>query len=121
MKIALSSTGKDLASDVDVRFGRAPYFILVDSETMNYEVIENPNVQVGGGAGVGSAKIVVEKGAQVVISGNIGPNAFQVLESTGIEIISGVSGKIREVVEKYRKGELKRSEKADVNKHFGSY
>jgi len=111
MKLAVSATGKDLEATIDPRFGRCPYFIIVETEgneIKNHETVENTSVQAMRGAGVAAAQLVVNKGAQAVISGNIGPNAFNVLSQTGIKIFTcpfGIS--VKEAVQKYLKGELK--------------
>jgi predicted Fe-Mo cluster-binding NifX family protein len=119
MKICVSSTADSLDALVDPRFGRAPYFIIADSDTMQFEVI--PNVASGAlsGAGIQAAQIIAIKGAKVVITGNVGPNAFQALSAAGIKIITGVYGTVREVIEKYKRGELKGDDSPTVKGHFG--
>ena len=110
MKIAVSASGKDLSSNVDQRFGRCPYFILVETQEntiKSHEVIDNQASRAMRGAGIQSAQTIANKKAEVVITGNIGPNAFNVLSQTGIKIITEVSGNVKEAVEKYLKGELK--------------
>ena len=79
MKVAVSSAGKDLNSQIDPRFGRCAYFIIVDTDTMDYEVFDNKNMILGGGAGIQSAQFVASKDAKVVITGNCGPNAVRAL------------------------------------------
>jgi len=81
MKIAITAVEPALDSELELRFGRAPYFILVDPETMEYEALENPAVSAGGGAGIQAAQTVIDHHAEAVISGNIGPNAMRVLQS----------------------------------------
>jgi len=110
MKIAVSASGGTLDANVDPRFGRCPYFVIVETEDnriKSHEVVSNQAVQAMRGAGIQAAQSVVNKGAEVVITGNIGPNAFSVLSQTGIKIVTGVSGKVSEVVKKYLKGKLK--------------
>jgi len=107
MKIAVTSTGGNLDSQIDPRFGRCQYFIIVNPETMEFEVVQNPNIQAGGGAGIATAQMIAQKGVNTVITGNVGPNAFQTLSAAGIKIIVGASGTVRDVIEKYKKGELK--------------
>jgi len=110
MKIAVSASGDNLDANVDSRFGRCSYFIIVEierNEIKNHEIVSNQAVQAMRGAGIQAAKTVAKKGAEVVITGNIGPNAFNVLSQTGIKVITGVTGSVKEVVEKYLKGELK--------------
>jgi len=100
MKIAISATGKDLYSVIDPRFGRASYFIIVDTETGNIvNVIDNLAAQDAGALVAGS-------GAQTVLTGQVGPNAFGVLQAGGIKVISNVSGTVGETIEQYRKGAI---------------
>ena len=78
MKIAVTSTGPGLDDNVEARFGRCPYFLIIDIDTMQLEAIENPNTALGGGAGIQSAQLMSEKGVTTVLTGNRGPNAFNV-------------------------------------------
>ena len=110
MKIAISASGNSLDANVDPRFGRCAYFIIIETEgneIKSHEFVSNQAIQTMRGAGIQAAQTVANKGAEVVITGNIGPNAFNVLSQTGIKVVTGVSGKVKEVVEKYLKGELK--------------
>jgi len=85
MKIAVSATGPDLSAQVDPRFGRCRYFIIVDPDSMEFESIENSSVMAGGGAGVATAQLIVGKEVEAVLTGNCGPNAFSVLEAAKIK------------------------------------
>lgn len=105
MKICITSQGDNLESQVDPRFGRCRYFVIVDLETMNFEVIENPNTDAFGGAGTNSAQLIASKGVEIVLTGDIGPNASRVLESAGIKVITGITGLVKDVIEKYKKGD----------------
>jgi len=111
MKIAVSAMGNTLDSMVDPRFGRCAYFIIVDAEgdeIKNFEAIQNQGVNAMGGAGIQAAQLVANKGVEVVISGNMGPNSFGVLSQTKIKVITGIGGiSVKDAVEKYIKGELK--------------
>jgi predicted Fe-Mo cluster-binding NifX family protein len=106
MKIALSATGATLDAEVDPRFGRCPYFIIVDPETMRFEALPNESAQASGGAGISAAQAVAAKGVEAVLTGNCGPNATQVLSSAGIKIITGVSGIVKDAVQSYKAGKL---------------
>lgn len=119
MKIAVTASGPDLDSQIESRFGRCQYFIIVDTDTMEYEAIRNPNVQVGGGAGIQSAQMMAQNDVEVVLTGNCGPNAFRVFSQAGIKIVTGVSGLVRESVEKFKSGAISEATVPSVNDHFG--
>lgn len=119
MKICVSAVANNLEAKLDPRFGRCLYFVIVDSETMLFEVIPNMASGATGGAGIQAAQTIAERGVKVVITGNVGPNAFGALSAAGIEIVTGASGIVREVVEKFKKGELQRTDIPTVGGHFG--
>jgi len=106
MKIAISATAPQLDADLDPRFGRCQYFLIVDTESMEFEAIENPAIMAPGGAGIQAAQLVAQKGVEAVITGDCGPNAFQVLSAAGIPVFVGASGSVRDVVEAHREGKL---------------
>lgn len=106
MKIAISSTGPALDAEIDPRFGRCQYFMIIDLDDMSFEAVANPNISLGSGAGIQSAKLVVDKGAKTVITGRCGPKAQQVLSTTGLEVIVGISGTVRNAAERYKEGQL---------------
>jgi len=119
MKIAVSSSGKDLDSQVDPRFGRCAYFIIVETDDMSFEAFDNESIALGGGAGIQSAQFVASKGAVVVITGNCGPNAVQTLAAASVKIYVGQSGTVRESIEKYMKGDIKSTNTPNVADHYG--
>jgi len=119
MKICVTSEGKTLESNVDARFGRCMYFIFVDTDTLEYEAFENPNIQSMGGAGVQSAQIAASKDVKAVVTGNVGPNAFQTLNASGVEIFVNASGTVRNAIEQYKKGGLKKTSDPSVGSKFG--
>ncbi len=119
MKICVTSHGNTLGAKVDLRFGRCRYFVIIETETMEFEAIENPNVSAMGGAGVQSAQLIAGKNVSALITGNLGPNAFEALKKTGIELITGASGNIEEMVDKYKKGELNAMGASTVESKFG--
>jgi predicted Fe-Mo cluster-binding NifX family protein len=119
MKICITSQGKDLDSQVDPRFGRCQYFMLVDTDTMQFEAMDNSSISASGGAGIKAGQFMSEKGVKAVLTGNCGPNAFQTLNAAKIDVITGVSGTIRQAAEKYKSGELKPDQKPSVDSHFG--
>jgi len=120
MKIAVSSTGPTIDADVDPRFGRAQYFLIVDTDTMEAEAISNNNAVGGGGVGIASAQLVANKGAETVLTGNCGPNAFSALAQVNVQVITGVSGKIKDAIEAYKAGKYQAAQQANVADHFGS-
>lgn len=106
MKIAVSATGPNLESEVDPRFGRCQYFIVVDLDDMSFEALPNTNLAQGSGVGIQSAKVVADRGARAVLTGNIGPNARDVLSEVGVDVITGVSGTVGETARQYKQGRL---------------
>ncbi|MFW6140202.1 MAG: NifB/NifX family molybdenum-iron cluster-binding protein [Acidobacteriota bacterium] len=119
MKIAVTATKPDLSAQVDPRFGRSPYFIIVDSETMDFEVIENSSAGAASGAGIQAAQLVANKGIELILTGSCGPNAFQTFQAAGVKIIVGVSGTIKQAVQQYKSGNLNQTAQANVPPHFG--
>lgn len=106
MKIVISSQGPDLNSPCDPRFGRCAFFIFYDLEKDEYESVENPFAGAYGGAGIQAAQFVIQKGVNAVISGSVGPNAFGVLESAGIQVFMIQGGTVKEAIEAFKRGEL---------------
>ena len=119
MKIGVSATSKDLNAMVDQRFGRCNYFLIIDTDTMDFRSISNESAMVSGGAGIKAAETMAKTGVEVVVTGNLGPNAFQTLSAAGISVYIGVNGTVKEAIEKYKKGELKKTDSASVGSHFG--
>ena len=119
MKLAVTSAGKGVDANLDPRFGRAAYFIIVDPETMEFEVVENSqNLNLPQGAGIQAAKTIVDKQVDVLITGHCGPKAFKVLQSAGVKIMTGASGKVADAIEQYKNGELETAAGADVEGHW---
>ncbi len=119
MKIAVSAIGNTLDAQVDPRFGRCSYFIIADSETMNFEAVPNMAAGAMGGAGIQAAQTMASKGVKVLITGNVGPNAFQTLSAAGIEVVVGASGTVKEAINKYNNGELSTTGAPTVQGHHG--
>ncbi len=119
MKIAVSSKGTDIGSQIDPRFGRCAYFLIIETEDMSFEACNNENIALGGGAGIQSAQFVASKGAKAVITGSCGPNAVRTLSAAGVELFVGQLGIIKEAVKKYKNGELRPTNKANVPDHYG--
>ena len=119
MKIAVTAKGKTIDGQVDPRFGRCPYFLIVETETMDVEPIDNPNLSAGGGAGIQSAQLMAEHDVKVVLTGNCGPNAYRTLNAADIEVIVGAGGSVRQAVEQFKSGTLNSAQKPNVDSHFG--
>ncbi len=119
MKIAVTSTGPSLDEEVEPRFGRCPWFLVGDTDTMHFEAVENPHASLGGGVGIQAGQTMAKMGVTHVLTGNCGPNAFQTLSAAGITIVTGCSGAVRDVVERFRTGMLPASAGANVTDHFG--
>ncbi|MBW1734383.1 MAG: NifB/NifX family molybdenum-iron cluster-binding protein [Deltaproteobacteria bacterium] len=119
MKVAVTSTGKDLDSEMDPRFGRCACFVIVDTNDMSFEAFDNGNISLGGGAGIQSAQFVASRGAEVVITGNCGPNAVQTLSAANVKVFVGESGTVREAVKRYMSGDMKPTSTPNVAEHHG--
>ncbi len=119
MEICVTATAGDLNAQVDQRFGRSQYFVFVDSDTMAFEAVPNEAIAAPGGAGIQAAQIVVNKGANMVISGNIGPNAFQVLSTASVKVATGAYGTVKEAVEMHKNGRLSETGGSTVSAHTG--
>ena len=120
MKVAVSTSGQDLSGMVDPRFGRCPYFLIVDTETMAVETVPNGAVGTAHGAGIQAAQLVASKGVKAVLTGNVGPNAYSALSASGITVLTGVSGTVTEAVERFKRGELSTTSSPTVGGHFGT-
>jgi len=115
MKIAVTSKGVELDSEVDPRFGRAAYILVVDSETLSFEALNNQeNVNAFKGAGIQAAKMVSEKGADVLLTGYCGPNAFTAMKAAKVGVANDATGTVREAVAAYGAGKLPLAEDANV-------
>jgi len=120
MRIAVTAQGNDLASPVDPRFGRCATFIVVDTESPDFTVVENANASAGGGAGIQSAQLMADLDINIVLTGNCGPNAFRTLEAAGIKVVVGVGGTVQEAVDEYTSGALTSADTPNVASHFGT-
>lgn len=120
MKIAVSATGPSLDAEVDPRLGRCRYFLVVDPETLEYEALDNSSASAGGGAGISAAQMIAGKGVKAVLTGNCGPNAYQVLSAAGIEVVTGVAGRVGDAIQDFKSGRLKASSQPNVRDHFGA-
>jgi predicted Fe-Mo cluster-binding NifX family protein len=106
MKIAITATGADLHAQVDPRFGRAQYFIIINPETMEFEAVENSSLSAAHGAGIQAGQLMSSKDVSAVITGSVGPNAFQTLTAAGIKIFQSRGGTVEQVIEAFQNGQL---------------
>lgn len=119
MKVVVTAQGAGLDSPVDPRFGRAAYFVLVDTETGEATAHDNArNLNAPQGAGIQAGQTVARLGAEAVLTGHVGPKAFATLRAAGIQVYPGASGTVREAVEALNAGRLEPAEKADVQGHW---
>lgn len=119
MKLAISAQGNDLHAPVDPRMGRCQQFLLVNSDTLEYEVLQNPNVGAAGGAGIQTAQLLASHEVNSVITGNCGPNAFATLQAAGIPVYIGAAGTVQQAIEQYKQGQLQAAAAPNVAGHFG--
>ncbi len=119
MRIAVTTEGNDLDAQIDSRFGRASKFLIVDTETMRFDVIANTqSLDLAQGAGIQSAQNVLVHKPEVVLTGNCGPKAFRVLNAAGIKVVIGVKGKIADAIHDYINGKHAEATEANVEGHW---
>lgn len=119
MKVAISVQGSDMSAAIDPRFGRARGFLIVDSDSGEFEYLDNPNIDAAGGAGIQTSQMVVDRGAEAVLTGNVGPNAYKVLDAAGIRVYTGASGTAAEALADFKSGKLGSAGSATVEEKFG--
>ncbi len=102
MKIAVTAEGTNLEASVDPRFGRCPFFLIVEPADMSFEAVPNPHADRQGGAGIQAAKLMAERGVGVVCTGHLGPNAVEALNAANIRTFTGCSGTVRQVIEQFK-------------------
>lgn len=117
MEIAVSADRPVLEGPVDPTFGRCRFLLFVDPLTMQFEAVSNPGSDAVGGAGIQTAQAVVSRGATALVTGNVGPNAMQVLQAAGITVVTGFRGSVGEGVEAYRAGALAPTTSATASRH----
>jgi predicted Fe-Mo cluster-binding NifX family protein len=119
MKLAVTAKGKELSSPVDPRFGRAACIVIVDTETMAFEALDNSeNVNAFKGAGIKAATMIVDNGAEVLLTGYCGPNAFKTLQAAGVKVVNDVAGTVEAAVEKFLSGDVVYSDGANTDGHW---
>ncbi|MDI6894775.1 MAG: NifB/NifX family molybdenum-iron cluster-binding protein [Bacillota bacterium] len=118
--MAVAAQGQDLDSPVEMRFGRAPFFVLVDAESLESEAIPNPAISSAGGAGIQVAQLLARSGVGAVAAGNVGPNAMSALCAAGVRVYAASGATVRETVQAFLRGELVPLDEATVAGHFGT-
>jgi predicted Fe-Mo cluster-binding NifX family protein len=119
MKIAVTSQGREMSSELDPRFGRATCFIVVDTEGGEHQVVDNSqNLNAAQGAGVQAAQAVANLGVQAVLTGHCGPKAFRVLDAAGVKVYLGAEGLVESAVDKLLAGEYSAAKRPDVEGHW---
>jgi predicted Fe-Mo cluster-binding NifX family protein len=119
MKIAVTAQGKDISSEVDLRFGRAKWIIVVDTETGDYEAHDNiVNLNVVQGAGIQTGQNIANLGVEAVITGNVGLNAFKTLNAAGIKIFLAQKQTVQEALELFKADKLEEVNQANVEGHW---
>jgi len=119
MKLAISSVGNNLDSEVDKRYARCSYFIIYDTDRKDFEAVKNEAINAPSGAGVQSTQLMRDKGVEVVLTGNMGPTAMSVLTSAKIKVAIGVKGSVRDAIEKFNKGEYELTDQSNVGPRSG--
>lgn len=119
MKICITAEKPEIHGPIDPRFGRCKYFLIYDTETENYEAVPNTNRDGFGGVGVQSGQVMAEHKVEVVLTGNVGPNAYRTLEAGGIEVVTGAEGTAEEALKSYQNGMLKPTSGPTVAKDTG--
>ena len=119
MKIAITATGKEVTSAVDPRFGRTKFFIVVDMDTNEAVSHDNAqNLNAAQGAGIQAAETVARLGAEAIITGNVGPKAFRVLNAAGIQVLLTKQGAVADAIRMFKAGELTEASTANVDGHW---
>jgi predicted Fe-Mo cluster-binding NifX family protein len=119
MLIAVTSEEPLLDARIDGRFGRCQYFLIINTDDLSFEAVENRNAALGGGAGIQSAQMIAAKGVTHVFTGACGPNAYQVLSAAGIEVVTGCAGGVRDVINQFRQGSFTAAGGPNVADHYG--
>lgn len=120
MRVAVTATAPTLDANVDPRFGRCPCFVIVETDDMSFEAVDNSNQGLAQGAGIQSARLLADRNVKHVLTGNCGPNAHQTLSAAGISVIVGCAGTVRDVAEQFKAGQLKPTDQPNVPGHSGA-
>ena len=119
MRIAITAEGKELSSEIDLRFGRAKFLLVVDTESSDFAVHDNQlNLNAVQGAGIQTGQNIANLGVEAVITGNVGPNAFKTLNAAGVKIFLAEKQTVAKAVESFKAGNLKEVDNANVEGHW---
>ena len=119
MKVVITAQGNELSSEVDLRFGRAQYLIVMDTETGDFQAHSNTvNLNAAQGAGIQTGRNVAEFGVEALITGNVGPNAFKTLSAAGVKIFLSEKQTVAEAIDSFKAGKLKEVDQANVEGHW---
>ena len=119
MKVAITAQGEEMQSLVDPRFGRAKWFIVIDSDTGAFEPVDNEkNLAAAQGAGIQAGSNVAKLGVEAVITGNVGPKAYSTLKAAGIKVYIGAKGTVKEALDEFKAGALESVQEANVEGHW---
>ncbi len=119
MRIAVTAEGPSLDVAIDQRFGRCPFFLIVNTGDLTFEAIPNGSASQRGGAGIQAAQMIVGKGVTHVFTGACGPNAYQVLAAAGVQVIVGCTGTVQDVIRQCREGRFVAAAEPNVRDHYG--
>lgn len=118
MKIGISSTGLAVSSPADPRFGRCSIFAIYDTDDNSYRFVENNAQQAGGGAGIAAAQQMIDEDVEIILTGNMGPNAYNVIKGNGIKIFRISSVSVEKAVQLFKEAKLEEISEAGAA-HFG--
>ena len=119
MKIVITTQGKDLSSQLDPRFGRAKWLIVVDAESGDFQAHDNAvNLNAAQGAGIQTGQNIANLGVEAVITGNVGPNAFKTLNATGVKMFLAEKQTVQDAIDSFKAGKLKEVDRANVEEHW---
>ena len=119
MKIAITAQDKELSSEVDLRFGRAKWIIVIDTETGDFEAHDNVvNLNAVQGAGIQTGQNIANLGVESVITGNVGPNAFKTLNAANVKIFLAEKQTVQDAIDLFKAGELREVDQANVEGHW---
>lgn len=119
MKIAITSQGKELSSEIDLRFGRTKFLLVVNTETDGFEVHDNSmNLNAAQGAGIQTGQNIANLDVEAVITGNLGPNAFKTLNAAKVKIFLAEKQTVQNAIDSFKAGKLKEVDQANVEGHW---